>query len=107
MGEGVLIGPSLFADTNSWRVVHADLGVLLLGLSLLLRVSAGLSRWSGRMSLPGAVLCVLTLIEVTTAVLGRRAPRLPALHLANALLMVGLCGGAAPARVATDAGEEG
>lgn len=54
-----------------------------------------------------AVLFVLTLIEVTSAVLGRRAPFLAALHPANALLMVSLCGGATHARVATDAEEEG
>ena len=37
-----------------------------------------------------AVLFVLVLIEVISAVLGRRAPFLAALHPANALLMVGL-----------------
>ncbi len=86
VSEGVFIGPSLFADTSWGRAVHAVLGVLLLLLTLLLPVAARLSRLSGRMILLCAVLCVLTLLEVTSAVLGRKA----AFHPANALLMVSL-----------------
>ena len=90
VSEGVLIGPSLFAATHWGRTIHGDVGVLLFGLSLLLPVAGWLSRLPGRMILLNVVLCVLALIEVTSAALGRKAPLLAALHPANALLMVAL-----------------
>jgi hypothetical protein len=65
-------------------------GGLIFLLTLLLPVAGRLARLSGRMILLSAVLCVLTLIEVISATLGRRFPVLAALHPANALLMVGL-----------------
>jgi hypothetical protein len=49
-----------------------------------------ISRLSGRVILLSGVLCVLTLIEMASAALGRRTPLLAALHPANALLMAGL-----------------
>ncbi len=90
VSEGLLIGPSLFAATRWGRAVHGDLGALLFLLTLLLPLAGRLSRMSGKMILLSAVLCVLALIEVMSAALGRRAPFLAALHPANALLMVGL-----------------
>ena len=90
VSEGLLIGPSLFASTSWGRAAHGELGVLLLLLTLLLPVAGRLSRLSGRMIILSTVLFVLALIEVTSAVLGRRVPFLAALHPANALLMVGL-----------------
>lgn len=90
VSEGVFIGPSLFAATRWGRAVHGDLGVLLLLLTLLLPVAGRLSRLPSRVTLLSSVLCVLTLLEVTSAVLARRSPLLAALHPANAMLMVGL-----------------
>lgn len=90
VSEGVLIGPSLFAATRWGRAIHGDLGALLFLLTLLLPVAARLSRLSGRVILLSGVLCVLTLIEMASAALGRRTPLSAALHPANALLMAGL-----------------
>lgn len=90
VSEGVLIGPSLFADTHWGRAVHSDLGAVLFLLTLLLPVVGRLARLSGRVILLSVMLCVLTLIQVTSAALGRRSPVLAALHPANALLMVTL-----------------
>lgn len=90
VSEGLLIGPSLFAATHWGRTLHFELGVLLLLLTLLLPVAGRVARLSGRMMLLSAGLCVLALIEVTSAGLGRRSPLLAALHPANAMLMVGL-----------------
>ncbi len=90
VSEGVLIGPSLFADTHWGRAVHSDLGAVLFLLTLLLPVVGRLARLSGRVILLSVMLCVLALIQVTSAALGRRSPVLAALHPANALLMVAL-----------------
>jgi hypothetical protein len=90
VSEGVLIGPSLFADTRWGRAIHGDLGAVLFLLTLLLPVVGRLARLSGRVILLSVMLCVLTLIQVTSAALGRRSPVLAALHPANALLMVAL-----------------
>jgi hypothetical protein len=90
VSEGVLIGPSLFADTHWGRAVHSDLGAVLFLLTLLLPVVGRLARLSGRVILLSVMLCVLALIQVTSAALGRRSPVLAALHPANALLMVTL-----------------
>jgi hypothetical protein len=90
VSEGLLIGPSLFATTHWGRAVHGYIGVLLLLLALLLPVAGRLARQSSRMIILSAVLPVLTLIEVTSAVLGKRTPLLAAIHPANALLMIGL-----------------
>jgi hypothetical protein len=90
VSEGLLIGPSLFANTNWGRVTHAVVGVLIFLLTLLLPVAGLLARLSRRMIILSAVLFVLALLEVTLAGLGRKAPLLAALHPANALLMVGL-----------------
>jgi hypothetical protein len=90
VSEGVLIGPSLFADTHRGRAVHSDLGAVLFLLTLLLPVVGRLARLSGRVILLSVMLCVLALIQVTSAALGRRSPVLAALHPANALLMVTL-----------------
>ena len=90
VGEGSLIGPSLFASTGFGRAAHGDLGVLLFLLTLLLPVAGLLARLSGRMILLSVGLFVLALLEVVSAVLGRRVPFLAALHPANALLMSGL-----------------
>jgi len=57
-------------------------------LTLLLPVAGRLVRLSGRVTLLSVVL--LTLIQLTSAVLGRRSPVPAALHPANALLMVAL-----------------
>lgn len=89
VSEGVLIGPSLFADTRRGRAIHGDLGAVLFLLTLL-PVVGRLARLSGRVILLSVMLCVLTLIQVTSAALGRRSPVLAALHPANALLMVAL-----------------
>lgn len=90
LGEGVLIGPSLFAVTHWGRAVHGDLGAALLGLSLLLPVVGRWAHLPGRMTLLSSVLFVLFLIEAIAGALGRRSPVLAALHPANALLMAGL-----------------
>ena len=90
VSEGVLIGPSLFAVTHWGRAIHGDLGAVLFLLALLLPVVERLARLSGRVILLSVMLCVLTLIQVTSAALGRRSPVLAALHPANALLMVAL-----------------
>jgi hypothetical protein len=90
VSEGLLIGPSLFADTHWGRAVHSDLGAGLLLLTLLLPVVARLARLSGRMMLLSAGLFVLALIQATSGALGRRTPVLAALHPATALLMTGL-----------------
>jgi hypothetical protein len=90
VSEGLLIGPSLFADTTWGRAAHIALGALLFLLTLLLPVAALLARLSGRMIISSAGLFVLTLIEVMSAALGRSAPLLAALHPANAMLMFGL-----------------
>jgi hypothetical protein len=90
VSEGLLIGPSLFADTTWGRAAHIALGALLFLLTLLLPVAGRLARLFGRMILSSAGLFVLTLIEVMSADLGRRAPFLAALHPANAMLMFGL-----------------
>jgi hypothetical protein len=90
VSEGVLIGPSLFAETTWGRAVHSDLGAVLFLLTLLLPVVGRLARLSGRVILLSVMLCVLALIQVTSAALGRRSPVLAALHPANALLMVTL-----------------
>ncbi len=88
--EGLLIGPSLFADTTWGRKAHALLGGVIFLLTLLLPLVGKLSRLSGKMILLSAVLFVLALIQVASADLGRRVPLLAALHPANAMLMVGL-----------------
>jgi hypothetical protein len=88
VSEDVLIGPSLFADTHWGRAIHGDLGAVLFLLTLLLPVVGRLARLSGRVILLSVMLCVLTLIQVTSAALGRQSPVLAALHPANALLMV-------------------
>jgi hypothetical protein len=90
VSEGLLIGPSLFAETSWRRVTHAVLGVLIFLLTLLLPVAGLLARLSRRMILLSVLLFVLALLEVMSAGLGRKAPFLAALHPANALLMVGL-----------------
>lgn len=66
VSEGVLIGPSLFADTRRWRAIHGDLGAVLFLLTLLLPVVGRLARLSGRVILLSVMLCVLTLIQVTS-----------------------------------------
>jgi hypothetical protein len=90
VSEGLLIGPSLFADTRWGRAIHAVLGGLLFLLTLLLPVAGLLARLPSRVTLLSAALCALTLIEVTSAILGRRTPFLAALHPAKALLMCAL-----------------
>jgi hypothetical protein len=90
VSEGLLIGPSLFADTTWGRKAHAILGAVIFLLTLLLPLVGRLSRLSGRMILLSAVLFVLALIQVASADLGRRVSLLAALHPANAMLMVGL-----------------
>ncbi len=90
VSEGLLIGPSLFANTSWGRAAHILLGGLLFLLALFLPVAGLLARLSRRMILLSVVLWVLTLIQVMSADLGRRIPLLAALHPANAMLMVGL-----------------
>jgi hypothetical protein len=77
-------------ETTWGRAVHSDLGAVLFLLTLLLPVVGRLARLSGRVILLSVMLCVLALIQVTSAALGRRSPVLAALHPANALLMVTL-----------------
>ena len=48
VSEGVLIGPSLFADTHWGRAIHGDLGAVLFLLTLLLPVVGRLARLPGR-----------------------------------------------------------
>lgn len=86
----MLIGPSLFAATSWGRATYIVLGAVLFGLSLLLPGAGLLARLASRMIILSAVLCVLALIEGTSAALGRRVPLLAALHPATAMLMVGL-----------------
>ena len=90
VSEGVLIGPSLFAAMHWGRTIHGGLGVVLFGLSLLLPVLGWLARLPGSMILVNGVLCVLALLELTSAALGRKVPLLAALHPATALVMVAL-----------------
>lgn len=90
VSEGALIGPSLFAATHWGREVHGGLGVVLFLLMLLLPVVSGLSRLPGRMTLLSGALAGLALIEVMSAVLGRKVALLAALHPATALLLVTL-----------------
>jgi hypothetical protein len=90
LSQGLLIGPSLFTDTTWGQVAHGVLGTLLLLLTLLLPLVGLLARLSGRMTILGAALFALTLIEMMSAVFGRKAPFLAALHPVTAMLMVGL-----------------
>lgn len=88
--EGLLIGPSLFADTHWGRALHGYLGALLFLLMVLLPVIAKISRLPGNPTALSVVLLALALLEVISASQGRKLPVLAALHPANALLMAGV-----------------
>ncbi len=88
--QGVLIGPSLFTGTTWGQAVHANLGYVILLLTLLLPVISGLSHLPGRMTLLSGVLAGLALLAITSASLGATTVLLAALHPAIALLMMAL-----------------
>ncbi len=92
VGEGLLIGPSLFATTHWGRAAHGDVAVALFVLTLLLAPLGLLARLPGWTILVSGLLFVLTLLQFSTGFLGSRSAFFAALHPAAALLMAGLTG---------------